>query len=69
MKEYKYICCEDIEEYKGWDIVKIIDGCSGQNDMVVISRENKPVQDFIKLNEAASKQILEELSKRLLESR
>lgn len=70
MKEYKFVSLENIskEEFKGWNIVQILPSQdkSRYYDMVVISRENKPAQDYVKLNEATSKEILEELSKRLV---
>lgn len=26
MKEYKYICCDDLANYKNWEIVQVIPG-------------------------------------------
>lgn len=63
MKEYKNIKCHDLVNYTGWDIVKIIPG--SEIDMAVISKKDKPIQDYIKLNEATNEQLLEELFKRL----
>ena len=65
MKEYKYIYCSDISRYSGWDIVKIISGNNGDSDMAVIMKEDKPIQNYIKLNEATKEQLLEELSTRI----
>ncbi len=66
MKKYKYILCKNIEQYEGWEIVKVIEAPeSGVNNMAIIMKEYIPVQDYIKLNEATTDQLLEELSKRL----
>ena len=64
MKEYKYIHCHNLKNYKDWDIVQIIPK-NGDNDMVVISKKDVPIQNYIKLNEATNEQLLEELLKRL----
>lgn len=64
MKEYKYIFCEDINEYNGWEIIEIIENVY-HNNMAIISKENKPIQDYIKLSEANNQQLIEELNKRL----
>lgn len=63
MKEYKYISCNDLVNYSNWNIVQIIPG--KEADMAVISKEIKPTQTFIKLNEATNQQLIEELNRRL----
>lgn len=63
MKEYRYINCRNLDEYGDWDIVQIIPG--KDVDMVVVMKEDKPIQDSIKLHEATTNQLLEELHKRL----
>lgn len=66
MKKYKYILCKNIEQYEGWEIVKIIEAPTRDiNDMAIMMKEDIPVQDYIKLNEATTDQLLNELSKRL----
>ena len=66
MKEYKYIRLEEIEEYDEWEIVEIIPRISEKyTNMAVIMKEDKPIQDYIKLNEVTDEQLIEELSKRL----
>lgn len=37
MKIYKYIRAQDIDEYEGWDIEKVLPHENGE-DMVIISR-------------------------------
>lgn len=63
MRKYKYIQAHNIENYGDWDIVQIIP--SETRDYIVIKKEDKPVQDYIKLHEATTEQILEEINKRL----
>lgn len=63
MKKYRYINCENLDEYDDWDIVQIIPG--KDVDMVVIMKEDKSIQDSIKLNEVTTNQLLEELYKRV----
>lgn len=66
MKEYKYIYASEIEKYKNWEIVKIIEAPSSDcTDRIIIMKEDKPIQDYIKLNEATNEQLIEELLKRL----
>ena len=66
MKEYKYIYASDIENYDGWEIVKIIEATSSDcADRIIIMKEDKPIQNYIKLNEATNEQLIEELFKRL----
>ena len=66
MKKYKYITCKSLEQYEGWEIVQVIEASeSGISDMAIIMKEDIPVQDYIKLNEATTDQLLNELSKRL----
>lgn len=64
MKQYKYIKCRDIEEYNDWEIVQIIPDST--RDYVVMMREVKPIQDYIKLHEATNEQLINELHKRLI---
>lgn len=66
MKQYKYVRCDDIEDYNGWEIVKIIPG--EEIDYVVLMKEDKPIQNYIKLHEATNEQLIEELMKRLKEN-
>lgn len=63
MKEYKYIYASEIESYNGWDIVATFTG--DDTDMVIVMKEYKPIQDYIKLHEATNEELLEELHKRL----
>ena len=65
MKQYKFILASDIDIYEGWDIVEVIKNENIDCTRVIITKENKPIQDYIKLNEATNKQLIEELSKRL----
>lgn len=66
MKEYKYVRCDNLSNYNGWDVVQIIPKIEkGCLNMVVISKENKTIQNYIKLNEANNEQLIEELNKRL----
>ena len=63
MKKYKYINLENIFCYTDWEIVQIIPDIHG--NMAVMMKEDKPIQDYIKLNEATNEQLIEELLKRL----
>ena len=63
MKKYKYIRLEDIENYDDWVLYQAID--KNYCDMAVIMKEDKPIQNYIKLNEATNEQLIEELFKRL----
>lgn len=66
MKEYKYICASDIEDFNNWEVVSVFpSGCESMNDMVLIMKEDKPIQNYIKLHEATNEELLEELHKRL----
>ena len=66
MKKYKYIKANDIESYNDWDIVQIIPGET--RDFIVMQKEDKLVQDYIKLHEATDEQLLEELHRRLIKN-
>lgn len=69
MKTYRYIKCENLEEYDDWEIVQIIPGVTAQmNDMAVIMKEDEPIQNYIKLNEATNEELISELLKRLKEN-
>ena len=51
MKKYKYIDAREIEKYDDWEIVKVIEAPSSDSvDMVIITKENKPIQNYIKLH-------------------
>ena len=63
MKKYKYIQCKELDNYDNWEIVKIIDG--DNIDMAVIMYEDKPIKKEVYLSEATTKEIFEELNKRL----
>ncbi len=66
MKKYKYIRLEDIDEYDGWELVEILPRLDYHHvDLAVITKEDKPIQNYIKLNEATNEQLIEELLKRL----
>ena len=66
MKRYKYIKVWNISEYNDWEIIKIIEAKnSDEDDMIIIMKEDKPIQNYIKLNEATNEQLVEELLKRL----
>ena len=66
MKKYKYIGASKLENYDGWEIFKVIEAQPPSiNDMVIIMKEDKPIQDYIKLHEATNEQLIEELLKRL----
>lgn len=64
MKEYKYIYANEIESYSGWDIVATFTG--DNTDMVIVMKEYKLIQDYIKLHEATDEQLIEELHRRLI---
>ena len=63
MKQYKYISARDIENYGDWDIVQIIP--SETRDYIVLMKEDKPIQNYIKLHEASNEELIRELIKRL----
>ena len=66
MKEYEYVGLENLKEYSGWEIVQIIPRYNEEyKNMAVIMKEDKPIQNYIKLNEATNEQLIEELLKRL----
>lgn len=65
MKRYKYINCSELKNYDNWEIVKIIEGDAV--DRAVIMEEDKNCINYIKLHEATKEQLLEELSKRIVE--
>lgn len=69
MKTYRYIKCDNLKEYDDWEIVQIIPGVTDQmNDMAVIMKEDEPIQNYIKLNEATNEELISELLKRLKEN-
>lgn len=69
MKTYRYIKCSHLEEYDDWEIVQIIPGVTDEmNDMAVIMKEDEPIQNYIKLNEATNEELISELLKRLKEN-
>lgn len=63
MKQYKYIKCEELENYNDWEIIKIIE--DSEVDMVVIMKENKPMKREVYLSEATNQELVNELIKRL----
>ena len=63
MKQYKYIKCEELENYNDWEIIKIIE--DSEVDMVVIMKENKPMKMEVYLSEATNQELINELIKRL----
>ena len=65
MKKYKYIMARDIENYNDWDIVQIIPDTT--RDYIVMVKEDKPIQDYVKLHEATNEELIHELHKRLIE--
>lgn len=65
MKRYEYIYCSELKKYDNWEIVKIIEGEAV--DRAVIMKEDKSCINYIKLHEATKEQLLEELSKRMVE--
>lgn len=66
MKQYKYICASEIEDFNNWEVVGIFPSmCESMCDMVLVMKEDKPIQDYIKLHEATNEQLLEELYERL----
>ena len=71
MKKYKYIRIDDIEDYDGWEIVKIIPISENANAsycasccMAIIMKEDKPVQE-VYLSKATNQELIEEFKKRL----
>lgn len=69
MKTYRYIKCNHLKEYDDWEIVQIIPSITNEmNDMAVIMKEDKPIQNYIKLNEATNEELISELLKRLKEN-
>ena len=57
MKQYKYICASEIEDFYNWEVVGIFPSmCESMNDMVLVMKEDKPIQDYIKLHEATDEQ-------------
>ena len=65
MKQYNYIQARNIDKYYNWEIVQVIPGEQGQNDMVIIMKEDYPVKATIELENATNEQIIQELLKRL----
>lgn len=66
MKKYKYVDLKNLEEYDDWEIVQIIPRYNKDyKNMAVIMKEDNPIQNYIKLNEATNEQLIEELFKRL----
>lgn len=66
MKKYKYIYASEIEDFNNWEVVGTFPSmCESMNDMVLIMKEDKPIQNYIKLHEATNEELLEELHKRL----
>lgn len=66
MKKYKYIYASEIEDFNNWEVVGTFPSmCESMNDMVLIMKEDKPIQNYIKLHEATDEQLIEELHKRL----
>ena len=66
MKEYKYVRCNNLENYPDWDIVKIIPHkTENEYDMAVIMKEDRPVREVTCLSEATNQELIEELQKRL----
>lgn len=63
MKKYVYEYLRNIGNYNGWNIEKIIEG--EINTMVVLSKEDKPMQKEKYLSEATNEELIEELNKRL----
>lgn len=68
MKKYKYIRVMNIENYDGWEIIKIIPKVENNADycMAVIMYEDKPMQKDVYLTETTDEQLIEELHKRLI---
>ena len=65
MKEYKYICANDIDQYDNWNVIATFPSTIKKPDMVLIMKEEKPIQNYIKLNEATDGELIDELIKRL----
>ena len=66
MKKYKYVAVVEMEKYIGWNVEGIFPATSDNMvDYVLISKEDKPIQNYIKLNEATNEQLISELIKRL----
>lgn len=65
MKQYDYIQAMNIDKYDNWEIVQVIPGGQGLNDMVIIMKEDYPVKATIELENATNEQIIQELLKRL----
>ena len=55
----------NIDKYDDWEIVQVIPGGQGQNDMVILMKEDYPAKATIELENAANEQIIQELLKRL----
>ena len=69
MKQYKYICASEIEDFYNWEVIGIFPSmCESMNDMVLVMKEDKPIQDYIKLHEATDEQLIEELHRRLIKN-
>lgn len=69
MKKYTYVRLSNIGDYEGWNIEKIIERDEKADyHMVVLSKENKPVQKEPYLSEATSQELIDELNKRLKDS-
>lgn len=64
MKKYVYELLSNIEKYDGWNIEKIIEQENDYN-MVVLSKEDIPMQEEKYLSEATNEELIEELNKRL----
>lgn len=66
MKKYKYIEAYEIEKYDGWDIEGVFPATTEEMvDYVIISKTDIPIENYIKLDEATTEQLLEEFHKRL----
>lgn len=66
MKKYKYVEAVEMEKYIGWNVEGIFPAASDNMvDYVLISKEDKLIQNYIKLNEATNEQLISELIKRL----
>lgn len=52
MKKYKYVAVVEMEKYIGWNVEGIFPAASDNMvDYVLISKEDKPIQNYIKLEE------------------
>lgn len=49
MKKYKYIPCRELENYDGWEIVKIIDGTNIDMAVIMCEEESTQVEEIIDL--------------------